>query len=613
MTRIGVILAGFCLALAAKAALGQDANPDSRPEPGSLDASAPAISAVPPVPRPPDLKAGLEISRALSAAKRHDWARAKRIAAESGEIISDIIEWLRLRSGDEGTFAEYRTFLAKNSDWPDLKLIRRRGEATIPRNAVASQVISYFRRQPPQTGYGVLRLTDALNATGQTDAAEAEIIRAWTSLTMTAWNQMAIRSAYANLLKPHHIERLDFALWQEDIATARRMLPLVGDDWKALATARLALQRNAGGVDELIATVPDWLADDPGLAHDRMQWRITKRRHDDAADLILEQSTSAKALGRPDAWATWRHRLARMEMLAGNDRRAYNLARNHFLEPGPDYADLEWLAGYIALRYLDMPNVALNHFRTVGAAVRTPISKGRARYWEGRALDALGRPKAAQVAYRGAAKHQTSFYGLLAAEKIGEEMDPALTGRDGFRGLQGTSLEDSIVVQAAGILVRAGESEDAEIFLNHLAEVTAEDDLEPLADYVLSLGDPHIALRIGKQIALRGVVAIRAYFPLIDLVPEHLPAPEALALSVARRESEFNTSIVSGAGARGLMQLMPATARQMARRAGIPYAPSQLTTDAAYNVTLGGIYLAQLIREFGNKRRAGLSQLQCRS
>lgn len=604
VTRIGGIVAGLCLALAAEAASTQTVRPEPRPRSGSAESIAGSraltVSAKPPLPRPPGLMAGHEFRVALVAARKGQWTRAKRAAARIGQVAVDIIEWKRLRTEGEGAFADYRAFLEQNDDWPDLNLIRERGEAKIPRMAADSQVIAYFSNQGPQTGHGVLRFADALKSAGQETKADEELIRAWTSMSMSARDERTMRSAHAKLLKPYHAERLDFALWQEDIAAARRMLPLAGADWEDLAKARLALQRSAGGVDELIAAVPDHLAGDPGLAHDRALWRFSKRRHEDAADLILTQSANAKALGRPQAWAYMRSFLAREAMQAGNGRRAYDLARNHYLEQGEDYADLEWLAGYIALRYLDRPGDALFHFRRFSAAANSPISLGRAGYWEGRALEKMGWRQHAMEAYRKAAKHQTSFYGLLAAEKVGATMDPAITGRIGADAQRRTEIENSRAVQAAGLLYWAGEHEDAEHFFSHLAATLPEEYLVPLGDYALRLGDPHMAVKVGKQIARRGVVAIRAYFPLKDLGSGELPVPEALALSIARRESEFNNTVVSGAGARGLMQLLPTTARQMARRAGLPYVRGRLTRDAAYNARLGSFYLDHLIKRLGN-------------
>ncbi len=599
MLTMRIFQIGLGLVLTGTPTLAQDMRPVPRPTPETAVSNTVVLSSKSPTPRPADLLQGFKMRMALSAARQGDWAAAGEIARDDGQVAADIIEWQRLRAG-KGTFADYRVFLDHNPDWPGLELLRKRGESTIPEESAAVHVIDYFAQQPPQTGYGVLRLAEALKANGEPAKAKAELVRAWQMLGMSAGEEAAIRAAHDDIVNPHHPARLDFALWAEDIATAKRMMPLVNDGQRALATARLALQRGAGNVDGLIKAVPKTLADDGGLAHDRMGWQISKRRREAAADMIITHSTSAEALGSPAHWANWRRILARQEMRAGNGKRAYQLASTHFLESGSDFADLEWLSGYLALRYLEKPAQALTHFRRFRTAVYTPISLGRAGYWEGRALEDMGEAEAAKAAYLDAAKYQTSFYGLLASEKAGVAMDPVLTGRTEITSWRGSEFEKSSVFIAAGLFFDAGQTWETARFLRHLAENTAKDELVGLADYALSLGNPYLAVRVSKQIAREGVVAPRAYYPLTDLGPETLPVAEELALSIARRESEFHIAARSGAGARGLMQLMPPTAQSMAKKLGIPYTPAKLTTDPAYNATLGSAYLAHLIEEFGN-------------
>ena len=346
--------------------------------------------------------------------------------------------------------------------------------------------------------------------------------------------------------------------------------------------------------------MPEALQSDGGLAYDRMYWRIEKRRRDEAADLIIEQSTSAAALGRPDEWAYWRRVLARQAMRDGDHQRAYALASKHFITLGGGYAsaDLEWLSGYLALRFLDNPAAALAHFRRFTANVDTPISLSRGHYWEGRALEAMGDAAGAQAAYRRGGTHQTAFYGLLAAEKAGMPMDPALTGTTEAPDWDGALFTEMSAFKAGVALFNAGQRWEAIRFLSYLAETLPADQVVPLTDFILTLGDPFVAVRVAKDAASRGIIAPRAYFPLAPLGVD-LQVEEALALSIARRESEFNAGAISPVGARGLMQLMPGTAQGMSRKLGLDYAASKLTDDPVYNATLGSAYLKELIDEFG--------------
>ncbi len=607
----GTIIGLLSLALSAMPVVAQeDMRPPPRPGTAPDAVATPRVSGPAselaiavlesvPVPRPADLLEGYQFKLALAAAYRDDWAEAARLAA-GDPVGANVIEWRRLRSG-EGTFGDYRAFLARNGDWPGLDLLRRRGEDTIPEGADAASVIGYFNTSPPQTGRGVLRLAEALAATGARDKAQAVVVRAWQELEMDAGEEAAILAKWGDTVAPHHAARLDMFLWADERTGSTRMMSRVSAGRKALAEARLALQAEAPGVDALIERVPAELRGDGGLAYDRMYWRIEKRRRDEAADVILEQSTSAAALGRPEEWGNWRRILTRQAMRDGNGQRAYNLASRHFIAhttENYDYADLEWLSGYLALRYLNDPATALTHFRRFTSAVFTPISLGRGHYWEGRALEAMGDTEAAMASYRKGGAHQTSFYGLLAAEKAGMAMDPVLTGRGPVADWRAASFAGGSVQKAAELLFYADARWETIRFLSHLADTLPTTELEALGEYTLTLGDPYVSVRVAKRAVRSGAVAIRAYYPLTDLGID-LPVEEALALAIARRESEFNIGAVSPAGARGLMQLMPATAQIMSRKVGLRYAAAKLTTDPVFNATLGSAYLAELIDEFG--------------
>lgn len=537
------------------------------------------------------------LGRALAAVAAKDWTVAVAEGRASGPLAADIVDWHRLRDGD-AALAEYEAFLARRPDWPGLALLRKKGEAVLG-GADPARVIAFFAPQEPQTGTGSLALAAALKATGAAEKAAAEVVRAWRGLSLTAAEHAAFLATYPDILKDHHAGRVVTLLAERRQSEARLMLPLVPAGTREIAAARIGLQEQDKGVDALIAAVPKSLAGSAGLATDRFIWRIRKDRYDDAAALMLERSGSAEALGNPDDWADWRRILARREMRLGDSARAYKLAAQHHLSAGPDYADLEWLAGYIALSKLGDAKTALKHFEAFRAAVASPISVSRAGYWQGRALESLERVDEARAAYAGAAQHQTAFYGQLAAEKLGLPLDPFLAGNDGFPDWRKAPFTTSAVFQAAVLLKAVGERDLATRFLLHLAEGLDGRDIGALAGLALEWGDDNMALLLAKAAAEKGTIWPRAYFPVTGLEKMTLPVPPELVLSIARRESEFNPVVISGAGARGLMQVMPGTAKLMAPEIGEKYQLSRLTTDPDYNAQLGAAYLAGLVAEFG--------------
>lgn len=534
---------------------------------------------------------------ALELAAKQDWDGALSVAPSG--VGRDVIDWQRLRAGD-GRLGDYEAFLQRRPDWPGLPLLREKGETAVARSTDAGRIIAWFDTDQPDTGTGAIAYVRALLSVGRAADAETEAMRAWAALPFSADQEAELIGLAPEAVSFVHELRLSTLLWEGRTREAERMLPRVSDDLRALARARLALQSESKGVTGLIEAVPKSRAGDPGLAHDRFIWRMKKDLYDEAAELIVERSTSADALGRPESWAPRRALLARYLMRNGNARLAYQVAANHYLPTdsgSSNYADLEFLSGFIALRKLDDPAAALKHFQHLLSGVSTPISLARAHYWIGRAQDA--NEQDGSGSYRAAAAHQTAFYGLLAAERLGLSLDASLLQRRSAPDWRGASFAQSSVLAAARILLDAGDRTLAKRFLLHLGESQDETGLGQMADMVLDWKEPHLAVLIAKAAAERGLILSDAYYPVPDFVPDGLSVSRALALSISRRESEFDPSARSSADARGLMQVLPGTAKLMAKKLGKDFDAAKLTSDPAYNVTMGAAYLSEMVEEFG--------------
>lgn len=530
---------------------------------------------------------------ALELAAKADWDGALAVAPAG--VGRDVIEWQRLRAG-KGQLGEYEAFLARRPDWPGLPLLKEKGEEAVARSTEPERIIAYFGAGLPETGKGTAALVAALQAMGRPADAETEAMRGWATLPFGAEDEAALIA-----LAPEAVDfvdelRLDSLLWDGRSAEAGRMLPRVPEDLRALARARLALRAEGKGVSGLVKAVPKARAGDPGLAYERFQWRMKKDLYDDALALILERSDSAETLGRPEAWAERRAVLARWLMRQGRGAEAYQVASRHRLAEGTDYADLEFLSGFIALRKLGDPATALKHFAHLKAGVSTPISLARALYWQGRAEEAAGQD--ATTSYRAAAQYQTAYYGLMAAERLGLSLDPALL-TDTPADWQSAGFAQSSVLEAVRLLLKAGDRTLAKRFLLQLAEGQDAAGLAQMAAMVLDWQEPHLAVLIGKAAAERGVILPAAYYPVPGFVPDDLSVSRALALAIARRESEFDPGARSSADARGLMQVLPGTAKLMAAKLGKAFDAGKLLTDPAYNVAMGAAYLAQMAEEFG--------------
>ena len=538
------------------------------------------------------------LSRAFEAAQDEDWVTADHYASQISDPVSvELINWVRLRGGD-GSWREYQDFLAKNADWPGLKRLRRKGESAIPAGASPSTVRKFFAQQLPQTGTGSLRLTEAYSAQGRTAEARSEAIRAWTRMSLKEHEELELYKRYKGALSRHNERRLENLLWRGSTREAERMYDRVSAGQVKLAKARVGLLRATKGVDALLADVPANLKSDPGLAYDRFIWRVKKGRWDDAQELLAQQTGSVAKLGRPEEWANRRRGFARRAMRAGDVDLAYFLASQHDLTSGSNYADLEWLSGFISLTKLQAPEQALRHFERFNAAIASPISKGRAGYWLGRAHERLGHYDKASEAYGRGALYQTSFYGQLSVEKLGIAADASLSGRQTGPDWRQASFLKSAPFRAGLLLHYADDQPRMRWFFTHIAETQDVVGLKQLADLAEELDRPHVALAVAKEAAKRGFILPKSYFPVTDLAIYAVDVAPEVAMAIARRESELNTSAISPAGARGLMQIMPQTAREVSKDIGIEYSKQRLTSDWRYNAQLGTAYLGGLLTMF---------------
>ncbi|MDF1669511.1 MAG: lytic transglycosylase domain-containing protein [Roseovarius sp.] len=535
------------------------------------------------------------LASALHAMRAGRWDVARNLAARDGPAAAQMIDWYYLLAG-LGTLDEINQFLAAHPDWPAQKFLRKQAEDGIE-NASDADVLSLFGDHAPQTGFGVLAHARALIASDQLGEAEAGLVASWRSFDLTTEEHNAFLAAHAELLKPHHEARLDMAFWR-GLKDVELMLPLVTQAQRDLVALRRLAKSGGPQFDEAFKALPEASKTDAGIAYANFNRHIKNDETDAAIALILAQSRLENGLGRPGKWTGWRRALARSQMRDGKAQLAYDLASVHQLTEGSAYSDLEWLSGYLALSYLKEPELALDHFQRFRAAVATPISLGRAGYWIGRAQDAMGDSEAAQLAYAEAARHQTSFYGLLAAERANLPFDPALSGNEAFAPLEGTALANSTALEAISLAVSIGDLNLAERFVVHLAGILDRQELGQLGKFLEELHAPHLRVMLAKSAVRRGIVLHADYYPLHPMITQTLPVPEELALAIARRESEFDFKVVSGAGAQGLMQVMPGTARDVARDLALDHDPARVLADWEYNALLGSTYLAQLADRF---------------
>jgi soluble lytic murein transglycosylase len=540
---------------------------------------------------------------AYQAAEAGDYVRAQAAAGRDA-ALSKLVRWMELRrTGSRASFAEITQFAAAHPDWPGRNSLRLRAEEAMPADMPDAQVIAWFEKTPP-VGAGRLRLAEAYARTGRA-AKAAELVReAWIATETDAAQERAFAARYAEILRPQdHWERLDRLLWDGKTAAAQRMLPRVDAGRKALAEARIRLQSGAPAGDSTVRSVPANLQNDPGLLYDATKWRRIRDMNAEVRAVLLKPPAN---LVRPDPW--WREveYQARLALRDGDISLAYKLVTTHKPGEGKIQPDAEFLAGFIALRFLEDHKTALRHFHRLYDNVSAPISRARGSYWAGRAAEAAGDRAGARAWYVKAAGLTTTFYGQIAAGKLSDAA-PRLPADPKPSAAETQSFRRSELARVLRILSDVGSNDLFVAFSVALVERAKSPAERALAlAHVRELGRPDTAVAVARRLARDGHVLINDGYPLIPLPKTNGPEP-ALVYAIIRQESGFDQRAVSRAKAQGLMQLMPATARMVAKEIGLKYDMAGLTQNPTYNITLGSTYLNGLIGSFDGSYLAAIA------
>lgn len=544
------------------------------------------------------------IKAAFAAGDSGEWQQAFALLPPGDQLARELLLWTQLRQDPQETGAtwdDFLKFVPARREWPAMDRVQRFGETLLPTGVNAASVLRFFGDSPPQTGAGLFHLVLALSQSGQDAKALELLAEGWTRLSLTPQEEERLIAAFGRSLAPIHTERLAEMLWNQRLGEAERMLSHVDPETRNFAERLIFNFRDPDAVTSRLEALP---ADHPFFAvlpFVRFRGLMEARDWTGAVTILARQSNSLASLGRPEKWANNRRILARWRMREGDYQTAYDLASRHYLTPeaGFAYADLEWLAGYVALRWLNDPTRALVHFDRHWAVRKGPISTARAGYWLGRTFDALGQTDNGRVAYEAAALHQTAFYGLLAAERLGLSLDSALYERKQRPSWKGAAFLDREEAHAAFLLLAGQQRIGAFHFFQALASQLSADELGQLSDILTPLGQPYYSVIAGKEGVERGQMVADLLFPAHPLTNKEMPVETSLAMAIARQESEFREDVGSPAGALGLMQLLPSTAEEVARDLGLPFDRWRLVTDWDFNVTLGAEYLARLEQQFG--------------
>ncbi|MBV9991413.1 MAG: lytic transglycosylase domain-containing protein [Alphaproteobacteria bacterium] len=530
-------------------------------------------------------------ARAFEAADHGDWLGARALAAQGHDSAAKrLIDWRYLLDKNSGaSFDEINAFAKANPDWPMRDTLYARAEAVIDLNMTPAQVVAWFGSRAPVSGLGKVRLGEALIATGKTAQGREMIRDAWIKNSFEPDQELAIVQKDGSLLSPDiDRQRLNNLLWRDDAGGARRELARVTSEAQQVASARLMLRSSPAAGENMAQSLS---AGDPDLLFDRARAARKAQNYTVGQSLLLRYLNATS--DRSHSAKIWLEAniLAREALKSQDYRTAYRLLDATNFQPGGDeFSESEFMAGWVALRFLKDAKAAQPHFRKLEAGVSRPISLARAHYWQGRAYEALGDTANAWEQYNLAAKQSTTFYGQVALAKI--EAVPVLHVPDQALDLSGRAeFEQEDLIHAMKVLADLGQVSLLRTFALRYADLHPDARHTALLCQVLTdMGFREVSVRVAKQASYAGILYLPFTHPVIPVppYPGSGTGPEnAVVLGLIRQETEFDPAAVSAPGARGIMQIMPATAKHTAAVAGIPYRPNDLISDPAYNMQLG--------------------------
>ncbi len=533
------------------------------------------------------------------------------IDTSNGIIPAALQRWRMLNQPGNFSFNEYAGFLINHPNWPNAADMRKNAEQAINLNSYSpSQAVAYFDRLPPVTNGGRAKYADALRVAGDNAKAEEWGRKAWRGGALTDDDETRLFNWMApKLTSADHDARADKLLWLSATRAAARILPLTSPSRRPLFAARLAVKTKAADADALIASAGGAINADAGILAELARQYRTQGDLWSAQTLLAGRAALAQAPEDAEQWYGLLLDIARNAQKDGQYDMAYKIASrlDDGLPPSivvsdqplairDDYTSLAWLAATTALYNLNRPSEAADNFARYGNAAKSPQTRTKGYYWAAVAAKRAGKAAMAQDYFEKAAADFDQFYGQLAIEALGRSL-PSVVSAAALPGAP-NNVETS-VYQAAKFVGQSGYHKEQSLFLRAIANsAKSEQDYLNAIAFSKAIGRPDLSVMAGRNARVDRFANVIAYaFPAISVPYDHQDN-FTLIHAIARQESQFDREAVSHAGARGLMQLIPSTARETARKISLDYNFAGLTSDPEYNIRLGSAYIKSMLNYY---------------
>jgi len=544
--------------------------------------------------------------QAIKFMEKGNWRDAKKVAKKArAKSIYDFIQWKHLlTTGNKATFREYKHFIEKTIKYPRMDRIKYLAEHKISiHNHSPDEIINWFSAHKPLSGFGEIVLGESLILIGKKYEGINLIKNGFVTADLSKNDLKYFRKKFKiYLTNEDYIKRADYLAWENKYWDLKRVIRYLPKNYRLLYTARELLMSKSYGVDTAISRVPDNLKKDSGLNYDRLKWRRKRGRLDSSLEILLNINNTKNYMIRPDKWWIERSILARSLIYKKRYETAYKLTSRHGLTEGSEFAEAEWMSGWIALSFLNDPLLAKNHFIKFYENVGYPISLTRGAYWLGKTYEKLNNNEEAKKWYIEGSKFLTTYYGQLSHLKINP------TKRFQLNELMNVDKDytEYFYKNKLVAIVHLLDFLKKDKYTKHILRYLANDNIAKgseilAAKLAADISRFDFSIQVAKIASYQKRFHNKYNYPIISIPNKvggrKIPDP-ALILSIIRQESEFDTSAKSRVSAQGLMQLMPYTAKTLANKIKIGYSKSKLTRSPEYNINLGSYYIAGLLLEY---------------
>jgi soluble lytic murein transglycosylase len=538
----------------------------------------------------------------------------------SNPAAQSLLDWMYLQRPDNSaSFSAYAEFLRAHPDWPRRQILSEQAEKRLNGTERSALVIEHFNANAPQSVKALDAYVRALRQEDQDDAAKRAVKAFWRTVPMNQSEQTEVMTRYRQELDlfDHHM-RVDRIIsggfGAADMAARRALANAIpgGEVHKQGNAVRLqiveAIRTGTRGnisssqrqrIDQLVDNLPETAQRDTGFVYDYARWLEFSDQPEKAGRVLAAHPTHPHG----DMSYAWKVRdmVARDLIERGDGEAAYKVASQHGLTTKDEqiYREAEWLSGWIALRFLGDARKAWDHFDAMYKGSTAIISRARGAYWLGRAAQALGQGEIAGQWYEQATRiGGSTFYGQMAAlDRYGEAKIDAPSVRDPD-GDERATFNNKLLIEAVRIAHQAGESDlTKSLLLAQANNVKSQAEATLTLKLAKQLGGDSVATFAAKRVGAQGYAVGREGYPTLRGVPAKPEA--ALIHAIIRQESTFDSQARSPVGALGLMQLMPETAKQQARRMGVRHSTAMLQSNPTHNIKLGSAFLQGLLDNFG--------------